>query len=472
MRSTYLRQPLALSMFLAVIVKGCGMPLNYEPPPVPWAETWKTAHTCAKACDAFEEIEPWWEVFDDPMLNVLEERALDGSQTLEEAFQRMRQARATSAANYPGTPLVRLMPSYNNQDYLAQNPIPTSLIPKSFRFQQVTQSFPLVINYEVDIWDKYNHTYFGYASRACASQYDWYATWLLLTTDVAQAYFLLRTFDTEQQLLEHSLQLLQQNYDTQLSRYKEGITTLLDVSASETLLAQTQADLEDVRRQRTLQENLLALLCGDPAPDFCLDLMPLDSNPPCISADLPSEVLLRRPDIGQAEQTMAAFYHDVGVSYASLFPSLSLTGQLGYQSPELSNWFSWQGRLWSLGVQASQTIFDNGRNQCNLAAAKAAYCAEVAAYRQQVLTAFQEVENALSNIQQRDRALEALDRFVAATETTANLTEHRYMDGINNILDVVTARRTQLDAERAAVQIRGQRFVDAVQLVKALGGAW
>ena len=183
-------------------------------------------------------------------------------------------------------------------------------------------------------------------------------------------------------------------------------------------------------------------------------------------------MLCRRPDIAAAEDEMAAFYNDMGVAYASLFPSLSLTGRLGFQSPELFNWFSWQGRLWSLAVNASQTLFDAGYNIANLAAARARYRESIANYRELVLTAFQEVENALANARQHTLSLEALEKQVNAAQITVDLTQQRHIDGLVTILDVVEAEKTLLDAQSQAVQARGQRFVDTVQLIKALGGCW
>jgi multidrug efflux system outer membrane protein len=356
------------------------------------------------------------------------------------------------------------------EDSLAQNPIP--LGPLDFRFLAIQYNLPLIVNWEIDLWNKVSHGCHAGIARAEAAVEQLASAHLILSTDVASTYFILRALDTEQQLLIDTLALRQNSYELTQTRFESGLVTRLDVSRAEALLAQTEADFEEITRQRAVQENILALLCGEAASDFCVAQDPLCTEPPVVAADLPSDMLCRRPDIAQAERVLQAFYHEMGVGYASLFPSLSLTGQVGCSSPALENWLSWHARLWALAIDTTQTLFDSGRNCALYEASKQRYQQALARYRQAVLASFQEVENALASGHQHNRALKATQRQVAAAADAADLTQQRYEDGLITYLDVLDTQRTLLDAQRQEVRLLGARYTDVVQLIKALGGGW
>lgn len=454
------------SLFL---LSSCGLPLNQPPPYMPVSEGWKWP--VVEPEGDIEELANWWEIFDDPVLDALIARALEYNQTLEQAYHRMREARALACVSCSYLwPTLTLDPLFSNSDQVVQNP--AGVGPSQLRFQMTQYELPLSVSYDFDLWQKYTHECLAGKARANAELEHLEGTKLLLTTDVAQTYYKLRELDTELRLLKDTIAIRLDSLRLNQSRYDNGIVNRLDVSRAELLLAETEGDFEDIVRHRALHENALAVLCGSLPEDFIMCLSPLEEEAPVVIADLPSDVMCRRPDIAEAERHMEALYSEMGVAYASLFPSLRLTGQIGYSSPELNNLFKWASNMWAIALYGSQTVFDAGRNCANLEAAKARYCQGIASYRQTILTAFQEVENALANSVQNERLLKTLVRQVEAAQDIATLTDQRYKDGIITSLDVFDAQRVLLDTQRQEVRVRGQRFLDAVLLIKALGGGW
>lgn len=230
--------------------------------------------------------------------------------------------------------------------------------------------------------------------------------------------------------------------------------------------------LIDAERQRTLLENMLATLIGMPASQFCIVNNPLLQIPPQIPAGVPTDILLRRPDLAKAERAAASEHALIGAAYASFFPSLSLSGTLGFLSPDLKNFMKWRSRFWQMAANSNETVFDGGKNCGNLEAAWARFKQASADYQQQVLTAFQEVEDALNNLEFQAKQYNNLQTAVNAARTTSRLSHQRYKQGLINYLEVVDSDRSQLDAELNLLNILGLRYNSTVQLIKALGGSW
>jgi NodT family efflux transporter outer membrane factor (OMF) lipoprotein len=252
-----------------------------------------------------------------------------------------------------------------------------------------------------------------------------------------------------------------------------GASSESDVVLQRALVESSGAQLELLRNQRKQSENLLATLAGAPASSFSLSTGTLPVMPPAIPIDVPAKLLERRPDIASAERAMAAANAQIGLAKAAYFPSLMLTPALaGFESNGLSNLFSAPSLVWSLGVQASQTIFDGGRNRAGVDFAKAGYVAAAANYRQSVLVAIQETQDALSTLHGLDLARQKQDGAVRDQNKAYEITLLRYKEGLDNALTLATIQQNQLAALRVQSQIRGSQFLSAVSLLKALGGGW
>ena len=187
---------------------------------------------------------------------------------------------------------------------------------------------------------------------------------------------------------------------------------------------------------------------------------------------MPSKLLERRPDVAEAERQLAAQNERIGVAVAAFFPRITITGAAGFESATVLDVLDPASRIWQIGPSVSIPIFEGGRNEGNLRAARAQYAEQVARYRSQVLTAFQDVENALGDLRYLAEQSEAQDRATAAAQRTLQLSQDQYRNGAVTFLDVTDSERTLFGNERTQSQLLGQRMQATVQLIKALGGGW
>ncbi len=459
--STFGFQLLFLLLFL-----GCAVGPDYQRPIVNVPPGWKEVRP-----QESEGLTQWWKTFGDTNLNTLIEQALEANQDLKHAALRVEEARAVSrvsAADF--YPNLTFDPSYSRTKYSPNRPKPIPFQISSFTTDDFQAPFDL--SYEIDIWGRVRRSFEATVTEAQAYAAVYRTVRLTLTADVAQNYFLLRSFDAESVILQRTIALRKEALKIVNARYKAGLVSGLDVAQAETELATAEVELPDVTRRRTELENALAVLCGKPASEFSLSANPLDLLPPQIPPGLPSDLLERRPDIIEAERLMAATSARIGVAKAAFFPTIHLTGSAGFESAELSSLFDWESRLWSFGPTISIPIFQGGRNKANLEAAKVRYEEAFSQFRQKILVAFREVEDALANLRLRAEQAEAQARAVTAARETTSLATLRYKQGLVNYLEVLEAGRAQLQTERAATQILGQRLAYSVLLIKALGGGW
>jgi multidrug efflux system outer membrane protein len=187
---------------------------------------------------------------------------------------------------------------------------------------------------------------------------------------------------------------------------------------------------------------------------------------------MPASLLERRPDIAEAERTMASSNAAIGVAYAAFFPRVTLTGSGGYLSARATDLFTWPNSVWSYGPQISIPLFDGGQRLSDLQQARASYNESVARYRGTVLNSVRDVEDALADLLYLARADAALEQSVLSARQATDLQKKRFLVGQTNYTDVIVADETRLATERNASQVRGQQFYATVRLIKALGGGW
>jgi multidrug efflux system outer membrane protein len=412
----------------------------------------------------------WWEVFGDLTLNDLEKQAAMQNQNLKAAVARVGQARATArVARGELMPTLSTDPSWTRQRY-SPNQVPS--------FGNVTAnafSVPLDFSYEVDLWGRVRRGFESARADAQASLADYYNVLLTLQSDVAQNYFGLRSLDAEIAIVASTVDLRKEQVRLVRSRFEGGIGNELDVARAETEQATTEADLASLARRRAELENALAILVGSDPSVFRLSANTPDNwnpTPPEVPAGLPGELLERRPDVGEAERSLASANAKIGVAKAAFFPVVNLTASGGYLSGEVENLFNWGSRVWSIGPSISLPLFAGGRNRANYHRSQAAFEEAVAHYRQQVLVAFGDVENSLSGIRHLADQYAAQQRAVTQARRSADLATQRYRSGIVAYIEVIDANRDELQTERGNAQLTGQRLITTVQLIKALGGGW
>lgn len=453
-----------------VLTSACAVGPDYVRPAVPVPESYKESKGWKVAEpreDAFRG--PWWEIYNDPQLNRLEEQVNISNQNIAVAEAQFRQASALVQAATSG-----FFPT------LTANPAATRSLRSSNAAQagtppgtNTTYTAPLNLSsWELDIWGRVRR--FAEAARASvqASAADLEGVRLSVHAALAQNYFLVCALDRQKQLLDATVKAYERSLELTRNQYASGVASRADVLQAETQLKATQAQAIDVGVQRAQTEHAIALLVGKPASDFSIPVTPLDAVPPPIPGGVPSELLERRPDIAAAERRVAAANAQIGVARAAYFPTVTLTGSMGYQSTETSNWFSWPSRFWSVGPAISETIFDGGLKRALNDQARAVYDANVASYRQTVLTGFQEVEDNLSALRILEQEMLAQDEAVKAARRSVEIVLNQYKQGTVSYVAVNVAQTNALNSERTALNILARRMTASVLLIKALGGGW
>ncbi|SHH00469.1 efflux transporter outer membrane subunit [Massilia sp. CF038] len=431
------------------------MPSAYKE--APDGTTWKVAQPAEAQARG-----QWWLAFNDPVLTGMIDEATRANATLAVAAARVKQARALAGLSEANRGL-QVGVGVGVQRTGAEAVAPSNLYQAS-----------LTASYEVDLFGRLGAGIGAARADAAASEATYKSVLLALQADVAQTYFRLRETDAELATLEKSVDLRTQSVKVNQSRYDNGDIGEFDLARAKTELATAKAEAIGLQRQRVQNEHALAVLLGKSAAAYTADVNPLPETAvmPVIPAGLPSALLERRPDITAAQRTMMASNERIGAAKSAMFPALLLNGGLGTESASSSNLFKWSARSWVLGALLSMPIIDGGRNKANIARSEAVLEESVAAYRQNVLVAFAEVEDNLAGLRILAGQAEQLDAAVVSARRSADLAQKLYQAGRSSYLDLLDAQRNLAAAERAAVQLRGNRAVTTVALIRSLGGGW
>jgi len=325
-------------------------------------------------------------------------------------------------------------------------------------------------SYELDLFGRLRNNSDAATARYLASAAGARAAQLTLVAAVASTYFSLQA-DTEMlALARNTLETRQESERLMRLKFDQGAASQIDLSTVESASAAAASAAAQAERQRAQDHNALVLLTGQAGLDASLPsgLALAAVALPEVPTGLPSEVLIRRPDVVQAEAQLSAAEANVGAARAAFFPSIALTSQLGTASTALRDLFS--NTVWTWGLQGALTIFDAGRNRANLDANKAAQDGAVAAYEKAVQTAFREVSDALAGRQTWGEQLASQLKQTQAEGKRLELVELRYTNGAASTLDRLDAQRSSFAAEQALIQVRLSNLLNSVQLYKALGG--
>jgi len=453
-----------------MLLCGCAVGPRYSRPSAPVPTDYKETPPNWKPAQPSDQVlrGKWWEVYQDPQLNALEDKVNISNQTLKAAQAQFAQARATVRYNRADYyPTVTAGVSATRERFSGNRPLAIS---------GATTTNDLVIpvdmSYEPDVWGRVRRTVEAARADAQTSLADLESVGLSVHAELAVDYFQARELDAEAQLLDSTVASYVKQLELTDNRYKGGVASQVDVAQAQTQLETARAQAIDVRAQRTQFEHAIAVLVGEPASTFSLPVAALNAIPPMIPPGLPSELLERRPDISATERQMASANAKIGVAKAAYFPLFNLMPSAGFESTTIVNWLSGPSGFASIGASAVVTAFDVGRRRAASDQARAAYDQTVANYRQNVLTAYQEVEDNLAALRLLEDESNTQTAAVAAAEHSLTLSSNRYRGGVTTYLEVITAQTTALANERTAVQISGRRMVDSVLLIKALGGGW
>ena len=461
------------SIAVFVLAAGCTVGPKYQRASAPVPAKWDVSEPWREGApkDGVPKGE-WWSVFHDEELNALEKQTLDANQTIKIASARLEQARASAAVQIATQfPALITAPQPERQRLSGNRPAGGSF-PVTSALTQNSFTLPFTAGYEVDLFGRRRRSIEAAQAAYQASAADLENVRLVITSELAGDYFTARQLDTELGILNRTVETLQKGLQLVDSRHKGGVASGLDVAQEETLLNTTRTQAILLQQQRKQFEDAIAVLLGKPAPDFHLAPKELNAEPPALDAGLPSDLLERRPDIGEAERQMAAANAQIGVARAAYFPTLNLFANGGWQGADIAKLLNVQSTFWAVGANAAEAIFTGGSRRAQTQFAKAGYDASVASYRNTVLSAFGEVQDDVTGLMVLDQAFNSQEQAVDAARRTLNISTDRYTGGLVNYLDVVTAQQTLLNNEQQLAAIRGQRLVTSVLLIKALGGGW
>lgn len=462
---------LATGILACGFLTGCLVGPNYQRPPAPAPEAYKTQGPWRVAApkDALPKG-TWWEVFNDAELDSYEQQLLAANQSLLAAKDRLEEARALARVTSAGFfPQAYVDPNTSRQRYAGDRP---EVVTLGHALTQSTYEIPFFVNYEPDLFGKVRRSMEASNANLQGSAADMSNVQLVLTAELAADYFTLRELDAETHVVQESVDIQQKGLQLVESRHSGGVASGLDLAQQQTLLDATVSQLYLVKQQREQYEHAIAVLTGHPASTFSVKVRPLDATPIPVPLGVPSDLLERRPDIATAERHMAYENAQVGVAKAAFYPQLTLTGGAGFQSTDITNLISAPNAIWSLGGDLLEPVFNGGRNRANLAYARQSYDESVANYREAVLEAFQQVEDGLSGLTELSQANLSQNAAVADARRALEIANNRYVGGVTSYLDVITAQSALLTNQRLATQLAGQQMVTEVYLVKALGGGW
>jgi len=456
---------------MGALLSGCALGPRYSKPPATVPQSYKEAPENWKSAQPSDQIArgKWWEIFQDPQLNALEEKVSVSNQSLKASLAQFEQARSLirlHRADYYPTVTAGTSDMYSR---VSQNRAVASAFSKT-NYNDLSLS--MGASWEPDFFGRVRRTVESAQANAQASAGDLENLSLALHADLAVDYFQLRTFDAEEQLLKDSVVAFERALELTQNRYQGGVASGVDVAQAKTELETTRAQAIDVQVARAQFEHAIAVLVGEPASSFSLPHAPWSVPPPVIPPGLPSDLLERRPDIAAAERRMVAANAQIGIARANYFPSIVLSGSGGFESSTITNWLAGPSGFASAGVSALVTAFDVGRRRAISEQATAAYNQSVANYRQTILVSFKEVEDNLSALRILESEAQTQDAAVAAAEHSLDLSNNRYKGGVVTYLEVITAQNTALTNERAAIDILRRRLTASVQLIQALGGGW
>jgi NodT family efflux transporter outer membrane factor (OMF) lipoprotein len=439
-----------------------------------------------KGADSFAVAQPsdatlrgkWWEIYNEPELNALEDQLNIDNQNIRQAFENFMQARAmVREARSLYFPTVSVGGSYTRTKN-SSNVVSAAAaggaagVGAAAGGQAQIFSLPADVSWAPDLWGRVRNTVRAGQYTAQLSAADLENERLTEQASLAEYFFEIRGQDAQQKILDDTVEADKKALEAVRGAYNTGVGDQISVVEAQTTLESAQAAATNLGIARAQYEHAIAMLIGKPASAFSIPVVPKTSAPPAIPVGLPSQLLERRPDVAAAERNMAAANAQIGVAYAAYYPALTLSGTGGVESSAIKNLLEWPSRFWSVGPSLSETVYDGGLRRATVNQYVATYNANVAAYRQSVLTAFQQVEDSLAVVRILSKQIRQQQEAVDSSRTSLRLELGRYENGIDPYIDVVSAQTTLLANRQSLTNLQVQQMTASVQLIESLGGGW
>ena len=474
------RQPPAAALVAAacaLALSACAVGPNYHRPAAPPAPAFKEGQGWTPAAPAQIANAKWWSIYADPALSALEEQVEVSNQNLKAAVASYYAAREAAGVTR-GTlfPSIGLGGSGTRTGGEGSRGGTLTTLPSGVL---ATGSGTRTLydangnaSWDLDIWGRIRRQLESDVAKAQASAADVAAARLSAQATLAEDYFELRAAEEELRLLKTSVQNYQVSLQIAQNRVNAGVTTLADVYTARTQLENTVAQENTVEVTRAKLEHAIAVLIGKAPADLTLAQGQFASTVPVVPAGVPSQLLLRRPDIAAAERAMESANAQIGVAEGAWFPSLTLSGSFGYESSSLARLIRTSNSVWSFGPALAENLFNGGGTVAQIREERALYDSAVATYRQTVLSAFQQVEDDLATLNFLQTEYTQQQQAVADAEKSETLTLNQYKAGVADYASVLTAQTARLNSQITALNVQSQRLVASVDLVDATGGGW
>jgi multidrug efflux system outer membrane protein len=460
-----MRRYLAISV---VALAGCVAPVKYDRPPVELPEAWQ------QTAPRFAEDGRWWKIYADTELDKTVDEALGANADLLIAAARVDEARGLlGEANSFFWPTIDARVATSRQQVSTRTATAFPGIPREYNSNRAT----LNVSYELDLFGRLRAGAAAARAELEASEASRDAVRLALAAQVAKSYFSLRSLDEQVDLTRRTVALREEALGLQRKRLQGGVISEFELRQLEAETAVVRAQLPPLEREREREEAALAVLVGrNPKQVFESNIALKKAfeerpGPPVLPAGMPSELLLRRPDIVEAERQLAAANARVAVARSEMFPTITLTGFLGSESAALGNLFSGSpAATWQLAAGLAQPIFAGGRLAARSDAAKARERQALLQYQQAIRAAFGEVRTALIVQKRALESFEAESAREAALTDSLRLARLRYQNGVASQLDVIDAERGLLAARIGRIEALRAHRAAIADLFRALGG--
>jgi len=455
---------------MLVFVTGCLLGPDYKRPSIEIPPQFRAAMT-PDAAASIADLK-WFEVFKDEHLQDLIRVALLQNYDLRDAVARVDAARGnlgiTRSNQFPN---FGVGADATSRELSRQGEF---TVPQGTSRQRTFGTvFLELFTFEIDIWGRLRRATESAQAQLLAEDWNRKTVITTLISDVATAYFNLLELDMELAIARNTLDTRDESLRVLRIQLQGGVGTLLDVRQGEQLVYTAGEVIPDDERQIEQIENQISLLLGKiPGPVARGNLLTAQQTPPEVPAGLTSALLERRPDIQEAEQTLIAANANIGIAKAAYFPTITLTGEFGFQSTALGNLFSGSRRIWSFVPQLTQPIFTAGRLGSQVEQAEAQQRSALAQYEKAIQTAFSDVSNALIQYQKIREVRAQRESLVMALQDRKRLAYMRFRGGVDTFLNALTADTDLFSAELSLAQTRRDELLSLVQVYKALGGGW
>jgi NodT family efflux transporter outer membrane factor (OMF) lipoprotein len=480
LKSTPSIHPALCALALCCALAGCTPGPKYHKPaaPVATAPSYKESTANFQDADGWKVAQPqdamlhgkWWEIFNDPELNALEDQLDINNQNIKEFFENYMAARAmVREARAQYWPTITTGPSWNRSK--SSGNLQHSSTANTGQTSS-TWSFPLDVSWQPDLFGKIRNEVREAQFGAQVSAADLENERLAEQASLAEFFYEIRGQDALQKVLNDTVEADKKSLELTQTQYDTGIGDYIAVVEARTTLKSAESQALNLGVARAQFEHAIAMLIGKPATDFSVPVKPLLVAPPPIPVGMPSQLLERRPDIAASERTVAEANATIGIGYGAFFPSLTLSAAGGFEASTLANAFTWPSRFWSIGPSLSQTVFNGGLYRAQLQQFTATYNADVATYRQTVLTAFQQVEDELAATRILSQQILKQREAVDAAQVSLTLELGRYETGVDPYLAVTIAQVTLLSNQQSLATLQVQESTAAIELIQALGGGW